>query len=69
MSLKSCADSVNGFRACDIGIRSRSAATSGCLSSLVRRYVACEYWSVRIFVFKFSTKGAFRVFNAIMKLV
>lgn len=26
-------------------------------------------WSVRIFVFKFSTKCAFRVFNAIMKLV
>lgn len=35
----------------------------------IHRHVACEYWSVRIFVFKFSTKGAFRVFNAIMKLV
>lgn len=35
-------DSAHGFRACDIGIRSTSAATSGCLSSLMWRYVACE---------------------------
>lgn len=69
MSFESCVDFVNGFCVCDIGICLRNVVIFGCFLLLVWCYVVCEYWLVRIFVFKFSMKGVFRVFNVIMKLV